>query len=328
MFHTTRTARHMGTPMFVALITLSLAWVASAITDSAPLLPPTDNDASHISLILAPRHEAVLSSEVTARVTSLARELGQSFDNGQLLIQLDDTIYRAGLSAARADLHAATTNLETLQKQQRDKTRQRQADAILAAAAAGAQTAEKLFADGHTSQLDLENARRDLIMAQTGRELVDAKLAEEMTLAQRELISTQTRLTLAEQQLKACRIIGPYAGRVARLFINAHELAKPGTPLVRIIDDRVLLAKMLLPSRLFRTLALGRVIQIHVTEADILVHAKISHIAAELDPASTTFEVHAEIDNASAQLRAGMNATLDLAIFDASTTQPASEVSP
>ena len=38
----------------------------------------------------------------------------------------------------------------------------------------------------------------------------------------------------------------------------------------------------------------------------------MSHVAAVLDAASATVEVHAEVDNSGGELRAGMNAVLQL----------------
>ncbi len=265
-----------------------------------------------IAAILAPRHEAVLSAEVSGRVIAVNRELGEPFDIGDVLVQLDNAPYQVNERIAEATLESAKGNLARVQKLADDRTRQRHAEAVLAAAEANLTATQRLYDDDQASQVDLENAKRDVIVAKTNRELVDSTSTEELIGAERELVVAIGKLDIAREQLEACTMAGPWAGRVKRVLVNEHELVERGTPVIEVIDDRVLLAKLLLPSSVFRTVRLGQQLNLTINEISATVAMKVSHIAAALDPASVTFEVHAEVDNAEGNLRAGMNGSLSL----------------
>ncbi|MBN2561810.1 MAG: HlyD family efflux transporter periplasmic adaptor subunit [Phycisphaerae bacterium] len=269
-------------------------------------------DKNRVTVILAPRRKALLSAEVSARVASIHRELGEAFAIDEILIRLHDAVYRTNKQVAGTKLTIAESELARVRKLAGQQTRERHADAVLAAAQANLAATLRLYDDGHASQIDLENAKRDLVVATTERELVESTSAEELNRATRELATASGNLEIAEQQLDHCAITAPWAGRVTRLLINEHELVDRGTPVIEVIDDRVLLAKFLVPSHVFLSVRVGTELNLMIDETAAMVVARVSHIAAALDPASVTFEVHAEVMNADGRLRAGMNGSLSL----------------
>jgi len=281
------------------------------LRSTAPIASGLAGD-DRVAAVLAPRRRAVLSAEVSGRVTAISKELGEPFAPDELLMQLDDLPYRVGTRIAQAALESARSDLDRIQKLATRKTRERRAEAVLAAAQANLVATQRLFENNRASKVDLENARRDATVAQSQRELVDSTATKELTDAKRELVAATGESELAADQLEACRITGPWAGRVIRVLVNEHELVERGTPVVEVIDDRLLLAKFLLPSSVFRSVRVGQELRLAVNETSSMVRMKVSHIAAALDPASVTFEVHAEISNADGTLRAGMNGTVSL----------------
>jgi multidrug resistance efflux pump len=266
-----------------------------------------------VTVILTPRREAVLSAMVSARVKTVNRELGQGFERDDVLVQLDDLEFRVNEQLAEAELEAAEGELVQVQRLSDEHTRQRHADAVLKAAQAALTATEQLHASKQASQLELENARRDVTTAEAECALVAAAAAKELIQARRKCAVARGQLELAREELAACTIAAPHPGRVARVLVNEHELVDRGTPVIEIVDDRVLRARFLLPSALFRSVTIGQELEIVVRETQTTASATISHIAAVLDAASTTFEVYAEIDNRDGELRAGMNGWLNLA---------------
>lgn len=297
--------------------------VVLAVSLAAALGPPEDTAppaaadaraaAERAAVVFAARHRAVLSAEVPGRIAALRKELGEAFEAGDVLLQLDDQAYRVNRQLADAEHEAAACELTEARRLADAGTRRRHADAVRAAAEANLAATEKLFRDGHASQVDLENARRDAVAAQTECELVAANVARELARATRDATVARGKRDLAAQELASCALRAPYAGRVARVLVHEHEFVSRGTPLLEVADDRVLLAKFLLPSELFKALQIGQPLPITVSETGDTVTVHVSHVAAVLDPASVTFEVYAELDNAGGQLRAGMNGWLPLA---------------
>ncbi len=266
----------------------------------------------HIAAILTPRRQAVLSAEVSGQIVAINKELGERFEPGDVLVKLDDLTYRVNKETAEAKAKAAESDLAQVQKLAADQTRQRHSKAVLEAAEANLLATQNLYNDGHASQLDLENAKRDATIAKTECELADSVSAKELIKAKRELVITRGQRDIAGDELDACTIRAPFGGRVARLLVHEHEFVERGTPLMETVDDHVLLAKFLLPSALFRSVHKGQKLNLFVTEVSETVVAKVSHISAVLDPASVTFEVYAEVDNVERNLWAGMNGWLSL----------------
>lgn len=163
---------------------------------------------------------------------------------------------------------------------------ERSARAALVAAEASLASVASLYEKNNASQVELETARRDQALA-------------------------AARFETAEQELAACAILAPFSGRVAEVLIHEHELAARGARLLTIVDDNVMLAKFLLPESAFNSVKVGDLIRMAIPAAGKTMSARISHIAATLDPASRTFDVWAEIGNDDGELRAGMIAVAD-----------------
>ncbi len=310
-------ARWPARPTTAAALLVLWLPLATLTGGAGPVVLGPDDDPDVVSVVFAPRHEAVLSAEVAGRVLDVPRELGQAFAAGDVLLRIDDTRYAAQVTTAQARLAAAQRELARVQRLADEKTRERHADAVAEAAEKVLEVTRKLYEEGHASNIELIQAQRDVATARIDRELVASKTVKELTAAQRDRAVAADELAVAQHDLAACTLEAPYAGRVARVLIHGHERAEPGMPVLEIVDDRVLLAKFLVPSRLFDKVRIGQPVTIAARESQQTVTGRVSHVAAVLDAASTTFEVYAEVDNADGKLRAGMNGLLRLSGLEA-----------
>jgi RND family efflux transporter MFP subunit len=127
------------------------------------------------------------------------------------------------------------------------------------------------------------------------------------------MMEAQRNLVNAREKMLGCRICAPFDGRVGELLVDEHEWVELGRPLIRLVNDSSLLAQFLLDEEWFDQVKPGIKVKISVTATRQEIEGTIKYIAAEVDPASGTFEVRAEVDNASGRLRTGMNASLDRA---------------
>lgn len=124
-------------------------------------------------------------------------------------------------------------------------------------------------------------------------------------------------LVEAREKLNGCQIRAPFSGRVVELFVEEHELVEMGRPLLRVVNDSTLLAQFLLEEKMFGQIKTGIAIKILVTATQKEIEGTIKYISAEVDPASATFEVRAEVDNHMGLLRTGMNARLNRSALNA-----------
>lgn len=125
----------------------------------------------------------------------------------------------------------------------------------------------------------------------------------------------KAKLAVAKKQVESCSILAPYDGRVADTLINQYETVQAGAPLIRLVDDSVLRAKFLVPSRLINRVEIDMKVTLTIRETEQTVTGAISHIDAAINPASQTFRVMAEVPNPDGSLRAGMQGMLDLSPF-------------
>lgn len=233
--------------LLLTLLVVPTAWAQDSVSAGEPL-----------SVVFTPRREAVLSAELFTKVLKIYKEMGQSFEQGDLLIQLDD----------------AQLKLEVTKRQ------------ALAESAAGHYAVnQKLRANKSVSALDLQDSRRD---AQT----------------------SAADLAMARRLIDVCAITAPFRGRVKQLKVREYESVKKGDPLISIVDDWKLFAKVLMPSTSFGKIQIGQILTFQVNQTKQTVKGKVSHINETLDPASSTFEVYAVIDNAEQTLRSGMSGRL------------------
>ncbi len=93
-----------------ALQKLQLAFCGLALS-----MGPTATSAENETVrgLIKPLNQAVISSEIAARVVSVPFRNGQSFNNGDTLIQFDCSLYRAQLDAAIAARDARTKEYES-----------------------------------------------------------------------------------------------------------------------------------------------------------------------------------------------------------------------
>ncbi len=119
-------------------------------------------------------------------------------------------------------------------------------------------------------------------------------------------------LALADKEFRACTLVAPYNGKVQDLKVQEYEHVQPGQALMEVLDDSVLIAKLLLPSTVALTLKLGETLTISLPEVNSSVSAVITHIAPGIDPASSLVKIDSEIKNDQDALRAGMIGILQI----------------
>ena len=212
------------------------------------------NVVDRIPIVLAPRHSAVLSAQVTSKVTRITRAMGEPFDENDTLLKLDDTSFSANKAKAKAILERAEVQLKAK---------------------------EELFRDNVASFFELKDAEAEAATARAD-------------------------LIIAKQSLQETSISAPFPGHLVDVFVDEHEMVQAGQPLLEVVDDRVLLAKFLIPSTNLQTVTLHQKVWFYIRETGKRVSGNISNIGAVIDPSSSMVKVYAEIDNYDDSLSPGM----------------------
>jgi membrane fusion protein (multidrug efflux system) len=153
-----------------------------------------------------------LSSKIPGRITMLAADQGDTVEQGEVLVQLDDSDLQARRIQAEAALASARQNVAL------SEVEVRQADDDFARA--------QIQADGKVITVEqFEHARLAVDKAQA---------RHAVALAQVE--TARAQLGVMEQELANTRIVSPISGVVARRWTLAGEVVQPGQAILSIYD--------------------------------------------------------------------------------------------
>ncbi|MEJ5365081.1 MAG: efflux RND transporter periplasmic adaptor subunit [Desulfosoma sp.] len=175
---------------------------------------------------LEPAAQAAVSPRLTAEITAVLVNEGDSVSQGDLLVVLDDRDLRAELETLKAKVEALQAKLK----------------AVMASEAAARKDVDyyrqeferdrALFEKKGISASALDTSRNRLTSA-VGRW---ESFAAEVRSAQREVDAAKAQLKEAETRLSYTRVEAPFHGVVSRRLVDPGDLAKPGVPLLEIMD--------------------------------------------------------------------------------------------
>lgn len=201
-----------------------------------------------LSGTLQPNEEALVGFEVPGRLVELKREEGDPVTAGELLAQIDASDYRLQLARASESVQQAAASLAQVNNGAQDqeiaqaKAAVDKAEVAFAQAKSDFQRIEQLYQQNAVSQIDYENARnrmtiaeKDLLTAQQAYSLITQGARSEVreqTKSSYELAvlaQQQAALTLSKTELRA-----PISGKVIAKLAAPGELINVGTPVYRI----------------------------------------------------------------------------------------------
>ncbi len=279
-------------------------------------------------------HKIAVGAKVMGRVAWIGVEKGDSVQEGQTLVRLEDSEFRAQVAQAQANLAAAQARLDQLRSGSRpeeklkDKAAVMQAEANLKNAEAEYQRAESLFRSGVASKAELDRAlaNRDTAVAllQAARQssaMTDiGPRKEEIRAAEAEVQQMRAALDYANTQLAATEIKAPVSGTVLERIVERGEMVSPSafggsgarTSVVDLADLTDLQVELDISQTDFARLKPSQRAEI-IPEAypNLRFTGFIEEIAPEANRAKSTVQVKVKVENPNEQLRPEMNARVN-----------------
>ena len=279
-------------------------------------------------------HKISVGAKVMGRVAWIGVEKGDNVLQGQVLVRLEDSEFRAQVNQARANLASSQARLDQLrsgsrpQEKLRDKAVVLQADARLKKAEADYQRAARLYRSGVASKSELDSAlsERDtaaalLEAARQSSQMTDiGPRPEEIRAAQAEVQQMKAALDYAETQLAATEIRAPVSGTVLERTVEPGEMVTPSatgtsgarTSVVDLADLNDLQVELDISQTDFARLKMDQRAEI-IPEAypNLRYNGFIEEIAPEANRAKSTIQVKVKVENPNQQLRPEMNARVN-----------------
>src|SRR5216684_6535287 len=287
------------------------------------------NTVLSVSGYVVAHHKIAVGAKVMGRVAWIGVEKGDTVQQGQVLVRLEDNDFRAQSNQARANLAAAQARLDQLragsrpQEKMKDRAGVLQAQATLTNAESEYERAAKLYAAGVSSKAELDRA---LAQRDSARALVEAARqssamtdigprAEEIRAGEAQVRQMKAALDYAETQLAATEIKAPVSGTVLQRIVERGEMVSPSafgesgarTSVVALADLADLQIELDISQADFARLKMDQRAEI-IPEAfpNLKYTGFIAEIAPEANRAKATVQVKVKVDNPDEQLRPEM----------------------
>lgn len=251
----------------------------------------TKNLEKRINLVgnLEAGSQVEIRSRYSGYIKSMPFDVGDRIQEGDVILELNDSENRelvtraeAALSVAKAQLKAQLTSQELAQKAY---------DRLLVLQKSGVSTRQQM-----------EEAQASLAIEEAQTELEQARVDQ----AEAEL--EQSRLRLQEN-----KILATTSGFLAERLVDVGDLAKPDVALMKIVNLDHVRTVVHIVEKDYEEVKVGQEAAITVdTFPDRIFSGRVKHKAPVLDPQTRTAAVHIEIPNQEFALKPGMHSRVQI----------------
>lgn len=159
---------------------------------------------------------------------------------------------------------------------------------------------------------EVDGATQELENKQRLSELRSAS-GLDVALAQSRLDKAVAERRIARINVRRCRVLAPYDGRVVGRLAEEQETVDVGQEVLEILDDRNLELELIVPSPWLVWLREGARFAITIDETGRRHEAELVMIGARIDPVSQSVQVRGRLDpdgeDGGPRLRPGMSGT-------------------
>lgn len=134
----------------------------------------------------------------------------------------------------------------------------------------------------------------------------------ESTSKQAELLAANARMVRASLEVDDCVLRAPFSGEIADRLLDPGGFARPGAPILTVVDREKVRVLIDVPETDFAVVAVGTPVQLRLLAVGSELAGTIARRAPAADPATRT--IHAEVDLADSQRRIPVGTTSELTI--------------
>ena len=285
-------------PSIVAFSTVALAGVLTVLY--AWDLPPFHSTIESTENALVRGQVTIISPQLSGYVTAVTVQDFQMVHQGELLVQIDDRIYKQRLDQARAQLAAQQAALaNNPQSQASAEATIEQNQAAVANARAQADKAasdlrrvEELAADGSLSARERDSARAARALTASGTAQATAALeisrqalrtvGVNRDALQATVANAAAAVQLAQIDLANTRILAPRDGQLGQVTVREGAFVNAGAQLTAIVPNQMWIIANMKETQMVN-IRIGQPVRFTV---DALDHARLVGRVERISPAS------------------------------------------
>ncbi|MCK8045012.1 HlyD family efflux transporter periplasmic adaptor subunit [Shewanella sp. 1CM18E] len=265
------------------------------------IITACDSGSTPMALGSLERQRIALTATSNEVVVSLPVAQGSQVTQGTVLVQLDDTLQKANVAKALADVAQATANYEKLLKGAREeeiaaaRAKVSGAKATLQESEANYRRIASMAKDNLASKANLDRAlaNRDSGVANLDsaqeqlRELVAGSREEDIRFALANLDATEAVLAGEQKKLADLTIRATRDGILDNLPWNLGERVTQGSPLAVVLAGKAPFARVYVPEPYRVKVSVGDALMVHVDGVEQPIEGKVRWISNE--PAFTPY---------------------------------------
>jgi multidrug efflux system membrane fusion protein len=244
-----------------------------------------------------------VKSETAAVVISEPLRKGQSVVTGEVLCRLDEGARGTTLEQARAQLIEARARVPEAQ------ARLTQSQAQLSEARINQNASSKLNEGGFASTTRLANAEANVATALAAVESARAGLQA----AQAGIEAAQAAVATAEKEIERLTITAPFAGLLESDTAELGALLQPGELCATVIQLNPIKLVAFVPETEVARIKLGASATATLATGQSGVTGHVTFLSRSADPATRTFRVEVEVDNADEAISDGQTVDIQIA---------------
>lgn len=232
---------------------------------------------------LTPNATVTVAPKTAGRVEELFVVVGDEVEEGQILAKLEKNELLEEMREAEASLRVSEANLKGRQAELKNLRRR-------------LDNAKVLVQRDLIAREEVDTLETQVLSAESHVELTKAQMS------QAEARGQNVRIRLEHTDVRS-----PFAGYVSRRFVDRGALVSPSTPLVEIVDIRVVKVRIAVVEGDYRKVSVGQPVSITVDAyPDRVFDGQITRMAPVLDQETRTGEVEIELANPKEELKPGM----------------------
>jgi len=129
----------------------------------------------------------------------------------------------------------------------------------------------------------------------------------DVQLAKAKMNEGQAMWAAAKGRTKNCVIKAPFDGKVAALSVNEHEISTPDKPIMKIVGNKELELRLIVPSAWLSWLKADAPFTFQIDETSKEYIVSVTRIGAEIDAVSGTIEIFGKFTEDFADVLPGMS---------------------
>jgi RND family efflux transporter MFP subunit len=129
---------------------------------------------------------------------------------------------------------------------------------------------------------------------------------------QSEILANQAKIAAIRLEVNDCTLRAPFSGEVAARLLDPGAFARPGTPIVHLVDRSLLRIEAEVPESDFPLITPKTPVQVDVLATGHSFKAEISRRAPAADPATRTVTFEIDVEDVGRKLPTGTTAELTI----------------